>query len=118
MQKLISALLISTLIISFPVFAQKKTAEIRIQTSAQCEQCKSRIETALAYEKGVIRSNLDLDTRIVTVEYKTDKTTPDKLRQAISAVGYDAGDVPADTEAYAKLPPCCKKPDDPEHIGH
>jgi len=101
-------------------FAQsvKKTDEIKILTSAQCGQCKTRIETALAYEKGIVKSNLDVNSKVVTVEYKIGKTTPEKIRKAISAVGYDADEVLADEQAYKKLPPCCKKSDDPDYIGH
>ncbi len=95
-----------------------KTEEIKILTSTQCEMCKKRVETAMAYEKGVVRSDLNLTTKVLTVVYKPSKTTPEKIRKAVAAVGYDADDVPANAEAYAKLPPCCKKPDDPEHTGH
>jgi periplasmic mercuric ion binding protein len=91
----------------------KKTDEVKILTSAQCEMCKDRIETAMAYEKGVVKSNLDLETKILTVKYKTDKTTTDQIRKAVAALGYDADDVVANDEAYQKLPNCCKKPDDP-----
>ena len=87
----------------------KKTDKVEIQTSAQCSMCKDRIEKDMAYTKGVKSVNLDLDTKIVTIEYRTEKTDPDKLREAISKIGYDADDVTADLKAYEKLPACCKK---------
>lgn len=118
MQKLISALIISVLLLSASSFAQKKTEEIKIKTSAQCEMCKTRIETAMAYEKGVTSSNLNLEDKVLTVTYKPGKTSPDKIRKAINAVGYDADNTAADPKAYAALSPCCKKPDDPAHVGH
>jgi periplasmic mercuric ion binding protein len=96
----------------------KKTEEIKILTSAQCGQCKTRIETAMAYEKGVVKSSLDVDSKILTVIYKIGKTTPDKIRMAVAAVGYDADEITADEKAYKNLPACCKKSDDPEHTGH
>ena len=96
----------------------RKTEEIKIKTSAQCGQCKTRIETAMAYEKGVVKSKLDVDSKVLTVTYKVGKTTPEAIRKAVAAVGYDADDVLADPKAYKSLPPCCKKPDDPEHVGH
>lgn len=114
---LISVVLLLTSLMSFSQ-ATKKTEEIKIMTSTQCGQCKTRIETAMAYEKGVVKSNLDLETKILTVVYKPGKTTPDKIRKAISDVGYDADDVLADEAAYKKLPACCKKSDDPEHVSH
>lgn len=89
--------------------AQSKFAEIKIKVSAQCETCKETIEKALAYEPGVKSSNLDLKTMYVTVVYNPKKTNPDKIRKAISMAGYDADNIPADEEAYHKLPKCCKK---------
>jgi copper chaperone CopZ len=118
MKPILSALLVISLFFTSAVFAQKKTEEIKIKTSAQCEMCKTRIETALAYEKGVVKSNLDLSDKVVTVTYKPGKTTPEKIRKALNAVGYDADDTQADPKAYAALSPCCKKPSDPEHKVH
>ena len=118
MRKIILLLAVSALLASNFVQAQKKTEEIKIITSAQCEMCKTRIETAMAYEKGVVKSDLNLEDKVLTVTYKQGKTTPEKIRKAINALGYDADNSPGDTKAYAALPPCCKKPDDPDHIGH
>jgi mercuric ion binding protein len=118
MKKLIPALLVTVLFIASTALAQKNTAEIKIKTSAQCEMCKTRIETAMAYEKGVVSSDLNLVDKVLTVTYKPGKTTPEKIRKALNAVGYDADDTLADPKAYAALSPCCKKPDDPEHQGH
>jgi len=102
-----------------PAFAGKSGPDtLMVRTSAQCGDCKNRIEKALAFERGVKSSELDLETKIVTVIYKPGKTTPGKIREAISKSGYDADDVPADAKAYAKLPPCCKKPHDPDHKEH
>jgi len=83
-----------------------------IKTSAQCEICKETIEKALAYERGVLASDLDLKTKQVRVIYQPAKTTPEKIRKAISMSGYDADEVMADPKAYRRLPRCCKKPQD------
>ena len=93
--------------------AEPKEKEIKIQTSAVCGMCKERIETNMAFEKGVKSVVLDEETKEVTIVYKTAKTDPDKLRKAISKLGYDADDVAADKEAYEKLPACCKKDAEP-----
>lgn len=98
--------------------AQSKTDTLRVLTSAQCGQCKDRIERMFAFEKGVVSSELDLESKMVTIVYKPAKTNAENLRKAINQVGYDADSIPANPKAYSKLPPCCKKPDDPEHIGH
>lgn len=89
-----------------------KTTEIDIKVSSQCSMCKETIEKTLAFEKGIVKSNLDIETHVVKVTYKTGKTTPEAIRKAISLAGYDADDVAADPKAYAKLSDCCKKPED------
>lgn len=83
--------------------------KVEFQTSAQCNDCKERIEKGMAFEKGVKFVELDNDTKIVTIKYKAGKTNEDKLKTAISKIGYDADDVKADPKAYAKLPACCQK---------
>lgn len=88
---------------------KKNYEEVQIQTSAVCGMCKERIEHDLAFEKGVKSVVLDNETKIVTVGYSPKKTNPDKIRQAISKIGYDADDVAADPIAYEKLPGCFKK---------
>ncbi len=90
--------------------AQEPTvAELKVKTSAVCETCKETIEKALAFEKGVKKSNLNIDSKIVTVTYNPQKTTPEKIRLAISNAGYDADEVKANPKAFKKLPNCCKK---------
>ena len=80
--------------------------------------CKEWIEEALAFEKGVKESEVNVEKQIITVTYKKNKTTPENIRKAISKAGYDADDVAADPKAYAKLDACCKKPDDADHKEH
>ena len=86
-----------------------QTAEIKIKTSAQCGECKERIEKALAFEKGIKKSDVNIKDQMITVVYYDKRTNPEKIRQAISNSGYDADDVPAKKDAYDALPTCCKK---------
>jgi len=85
------------------------TETIKIKTSSQCDMCKETIEKGMAFEKGVKKAVLDVETSILTVEYNPKKTNPDLIRKAVAATGYDADDVPAEKEAYDKLHSCCKK---------
>ncbi|MFC2137998.1 heavy-metal-associated domain-containing protein [Bacteroidota bacterium] len=91
-------------------FSQKTNKDtLVINTSAQCEMCKERIEKNLVYETGIIDANLDLETKQVFVIYKTNKISDSEIKQVISKIGYDADDVKADEKAYNKLPLCCQK---------
>lgn len=106
-------LTLAILLFSIISFAQNSKKEvIKIQTSGQCEMCKESIEKVLAYERGVVKFEYDTKTAIVSVEYNNTKTSPEKIRKAITEIGYDADDEKANPVAYSKLKDCCKKPED------
>lgn len=54
-----------------------------------CAGCINRIETQLK-RHGAAHVDLDLGTRIATVEYEAMQTTPAQLVEQIQAVGYRA----------------------------
>jgi copper chaperone CopZ len=96
-------------------FAQE-VKSFEVQTSAQCEMCKDRLEKNLAFERGINSVELDMETKKLNIRYTIDKTNEVKIKNIISSLGYDADDVKADTNAYNKLPMCCKKPEDRKKI--
>ncbi len=91
---------------------KKKIEEVKILTSAVCEMCEETIEEALLYTKGVKTASLDVPTAIVTVTYRADKTDIEKIKAAITAVGYKADDQVPTKEAFDALHECCKAPHD------
>lgn len=93
------------------VNAQEKKSKLEtvvIQTSAECGDCKDRIEDMLNYTKGVKFSELDLETKKLTVKYKTKKITLVQIKTKVSELGYDADDVKSNPESVKKLPLCCQ----------
>lgn len=91
--------------------AQEKKAKMEtviIQTSAECGDCKDRIEEMLNYTKGVKFSELDLETKKVTVKYVTKKITLQEIKTKLSELGYDADEVKSNPESVKKLPACCQ----------
>jgi copper chaperone CopZ len=96
-------------LISQSSYAQSTTEEIKIRTSAVCNMCKTTLEQNLALEKGIKRTSLDVSSKVLTVSYNPKKTTPEAIRKAITKLGYDADDQPADAKSYEKLDGCCKK---------
>jgi copper chaperone CopZ len=109
------AMVIAAVLVTTICFGQQKKSDtLLIKTSAVCDMCKDRIEGGLAFEKGVKSAVLELKTKEATIVYNPAKTTPEKLRKAISMLGYDADSIPANEKAYARLPACCKK-DAPPH---
>jgi copper chaperone CopZ len=77
------------LALSTSIFAQKPVV-ITIQTSAQCGDCKQRIETALNQTKGVVYAELNQETKAVEVKFKPSKTDAATIKTALTLVGYDA----------------------------
>ena len=95
-------------ILTVTASAQKET--VKILTSAPCIGmcCKDRIEQEMQFTKGVRAVDLDIESGILTVTFKTKKTDADKLRKAVSLIGYNADDVKANKKAHDKLPSCCQ----------
>lgn len=85
-----------------------KLDTVKIKTSAECDMCKTKLETEVGRSKGVKSVNVDLTTQVVTVVYNSNKTNPAKIKTVMSNAGYDADDVKANNRAAKKLPDCCK----------
>ena len=90
-------------------FEQSKVETITIKTSAVCDMCKEKIENELNYTKGVKFAELEVETKMLTVKFKTDKISKDRIVSIVNSIGYDADGKEGDKKAYAELPGCCKK---------
>lgn len=71
-------------------FAQKGISTVDILTNPDCHSCKKTIETELVYTKGVKDAVLDMDTKIVTVEFREKKITEQQIINIIIELGYEA----------------------------
>ena len=80
--------------------------------NALCEQCKIRIETYLKRYDGVAEITVNYRKGETKVKYITDRINIEEIKTAISNVGYEAGDVPVNEDAYKRLPLSCKKFED------
>ena len=80
--------------------------------SAQCETCKENITKALKKVNGIKSYDVDIDNKIVSVNFDKEVTDLSKIENAITSAGYDANNKKANPDAYAKLDDCCKKPED------
>ena len=106
--KTILCCLIALLTVS--TYAQKtpKKDTVVIHTSAQCGDCKTRIEEALNASKGVVFAELDLETKDVTIAFKPKKTNSNELSKVLTEAGYDANGMKANPKSVAELPKCCQ----------
>jgi len=99
-------ILFLAMVTAFKAYGQSDT--VYIQTSAICETCKKTLENDVSFVKGVKKVTLDLDNKVLTVIYNSSKSSPDKIREAVTKSGYDADSLKADPKAYNRLPDCCK----------
>jgi copper chaperone CopZ len=91
-----SSLLILVFILSPIIIKAQKNKEhkiVKLQTSAHSENCKAKIEKTLAYEKGIVKSELDRETQILTVTYKPNKTNVEKIIKVITTLGHEAKEI-------------------------
>ena len=99
------AIILALISISFAVRAQVE--KVKIKTSAVCGMCKNTIEHDLAFEKGIKTAQLDVDTKILTVEYNPKKTDVDKIRTRVTKIGYNADSKKRDPKSCYRW---CSKP--------
>ena len=107
-------MLFSFLALSNMMFAQAKKQTIVIKTPNTCDHCKvcetcgGLLETDLYYVKGIKIVDYNQEAMTTTITYKTKKITPEQIRKEIAKLGFNADEVSADPEGYAKRDGCCK----------
>lgn len=101
----IFSLALLSMAITTAAIAQSKTETFKV--SGNCGMCKSKIEKA-AKEAGAKSADWDVDSKVLTVSYKTSSTNTAKIQEKIAAVGYDNAGATATTDSYNKLHGCCK----------
>ncbi len=80
--------------------------------TAQCVVCKENITKALNKVKGIQSFKVDIDGKVVHINFDKTVTNINKIENTITMAGYAANDKKADPEAYSKLDDCCKLPED------
>ncbi len=85
----------------------KNEAKATLKVSGNCGMCEKTIEGA-ANKKGVVIAQWDENTKLLTVNYNSKKTTTDEILKRVAYAGYDNEKFLAPDKAYAKLPGCCK----------
>ena len=89
MKKLV--LLALALFLAVLVQAQNvKEAVFTTEPEIECQNCVNKIKNNLRFEKGVKAINPDLDTKLVTIQYDSEKTDPEKLIKAFAKIKYKA----------------------------
>ena len=66
----------------------KKEVVFTTEPEIECQNCVKRIKDNLRFEKGVKAVNPDLKTKLVTVQYDSEKTDPEKLIKAFAKINW------------------------------
>lgn len=109
--KKITTLTLMLVFIAFGLSSNQKstkTKTITFITTAICEDCKERIENKLNYTKGIVYAELNLDNKMLTVKFKPDVISEQKIKETLASIGYSSDTVKRDAEAYNALPKCCQ----------
>jgi len=109
-------ILLQFLLWSPNIFAQNnKNQKANITTNIYCSHCQecgtcgTILQKNLLKIKGVKSVQIVPAKNVIQVVYNENKTSLNTIKNTISITGYDADDVKADSESYAKLESCCKK---------
>ena len=77
----------------FAVVLQAQTIKEVVFTTEpeiHCESCVNKIKNNLRFEKGVKAINPDLNTKLVAIQYDSEKTNPENLIKAFAKIKYKA----------------------------
>ncbi len=93
MKKIITAV-IGTLILA-SVAMEAKTVKPVLKkvvycTDLDCEDCAKKIRENVSFEKGVKDLSVDVPTKMVQIQFDSNKTDTLVLKKAINKLGYEA----------------------------
>ena len=85
-----------------------KNAKTEIATVAgNCGMCKDKIEAA-GFEKGISIVKWDMDTKLASITFDSNKTNKEVLLKKIALAGYDNDSFKAPEQSYKNLHGCCQ----------
>ena len=91
MKKLVTPLLVFACITSMsfaqkPKKAEKKKETVEIRLDDMCSSCVNKINSYIAFEKGITALDINQEKSSVNVTYWANKTDTTKLRKAFTKV--------------------------------
>ena len=75
--------------------------------SGNCDMCRERIEKAALSVNGVSIAVWHINTKKLSVDFDSTRTTLTNIQKAIAKVGHDTELFKADDVTYKSLPECC-----------
>ncbi|MBW6498604.1 MAG: heavy-metal-associated domain-containing protein [Bacteroidales bacterium] len=98
-------LFLATILIPLLGFSNDHKAEFKVYGA--CGMCETRIENAAKSVDGVTTADWNRETKMLTIEYDTEKVSLDDVHKKIAEAGHDTDKVRAKDKVYNGLPACC-----------
>lgn len=61
-----------------------------LSATIHCDNCKKKIEKNMAFEKGVKEIKVDVNSKTITITFKSNKNTPEGIKKSLKKLGYDS----------------------------
>lgn len=112
-KKFFSIIILSLFAIN--LFAESNLSELKLKTSATCNNCKTKIEKAFKSTKGVKEVDLNLEDKYVTIKYNPEQTNETELKNVLIKTGYfvDESSNSKETKKGNCKEPCKHEKNDP-----
>ena len=83
-------MLVLLVVANLAVCAQGKNEKtVVFQADLHCESCKAKVEKNIPFEKGVKDLKVDLETKTITITFRSDKNTEENLKKAIEKLNIE-----------------------------
>jgi mercuric ion binding protein len=87
--------------------ASDKPVSAIVHTNRVCEKCKYNLGRNIVFEKGVKDVVVDVEKKLITIKYDSNKTNLVNLKKYIASIGFDADELKANVYKRERLRDCC-----------
>lgn len=84
-----NVLLVLMCMFAITTYAKKETSTVTFNVPLDCENCVKKVESNIAFEKGVKDIACSLEDKTVAVTYLPEKTNVENLKKGFAKIGYD-----------------------------
>lgn len=102
---LVAIIMLLSSVVGYAKIKNAKTETIKIY--GNCEMCENTIEKA-GNRKNIAEVDWNIDSKMATITYDTQKTNLNEILKRIALAGYDSDQFLAPDKVYAHLPNCCQ----------
>lgn len=104
-----NVLLVLMCMFAISIYAKKETTTVTFNVPLDCENCVKKVESNIAFEKGVKALDCSIEAQTVSVTYLAEKTDVDKLKAGFAKIGYDNVTVKGECCSSEKKEGCCSE---------